>query len=91
MTEQTIILMIFAFAIGYILADFIHEGKKFKVEVNQETGEARIVPIDKPKQKMEFVGEADRKEIEEIERPGAFQNFLGTFKKPAKKEEEEEI
>jgi len=90
MTEQTIILIIIAFVIGYVLCDFKHAGKKFKVEINKETGEGRIVPADKPKRKMEFVGEASQKELEDIEREIPLRTFFGRFKKPAKKEAEEE-
>jgi len=63
--------------------------KRFIVKTNKE-GETTIESVGKPKQKMEFLEEIDRKQVEDIERPGALQSFLGQFKKPAKKEEEEE-
>jgi hypothetical protein len=88
--EQIIIAFLFAFTLGWVICDIWHKGRQFKIEINKETGEGRIVPINKPKQKVEFIGEPTRKEVEEAERPGMLHTFFSGFKKPAKKEEEEE-
>lgn len=88
---RTIIALIFSFTIGWVMADIWHRGRQFKVEINKETGEANITPLKKPKQKMEFLTEMDRKELENAENSTSMQTFLGGFSKPAKEEEEEEI
>ena len=88
--ERIIIALLFAFTLGWVAADIWHKGRQFKVEINKETGEGRIVPLNRPKQKVEFVGEATQKEIEEIERPAPLRKFLSGFAKPAQEEEPEE-
>ena len=88
--ERIIIALLFAFTLGWVAADIWHKGRQFKVEINKETGEGRIVPLNRPRQKVEFVSEAMQKDIEEIERPEGLRKFLSGFAKPAKEEEPEE-
>ena len=83
------ITFLIGFILGYGISSFLLSRKRFIVKTNKE-GETTIESVGKPKQKMEFLEEIDRKQVEDIERPGALQSFLGQFKKPAKKEEEEE-
>ena len=88
MTET--ITFLIGFIIGYGIASLLLARKRFIVNIDKETGNISVEPVKRPKQKMEFIGEPTAQEVEEAERPGVLQNFLGTFRKPAKKEEEEE-
>lgn len=84
-----IITFLIGFILGFGIASFLWGRRQFIVKTN-EKGETTIEQVGRPKQKMEFLPEINQKELEDIERPSPFQNFLGKFKKPAKKEEEEE-
>lgn len=87
MTEA--ITFLIGLILGFGIASFLWGRQRFIVNTN-EKGETTIEPVGRPKQKMEFLPEINQKELEDIERPSPFQKFLGKFKKPAKKEEEEE-
>lgn len=76
--------------LGYGVASLLlARNKRFIVRTDPK-GETTIEPLGRPKQKMEFLPEMSQKELEEAERSTSMQKFLGRFKKPAKKEEEEE-
>jgi len=89
MTEA--ITFLIGLILGYGIASVIFAEKKFVIKVNEKTGKVEIEPLNKPKQKVEFIGEPTREEVEEAERPTKLQSFLSEFKKPASKEEEEEV
>lgn len=88
MTE--IITFLIGFILGYGIASLLWLRKRQFIVSTNEKGQTRIEQVGRPKQKMEFLPDIDQKELEDIERPSPFQNFLGKFKKPAKTEEEEE-
>lgn len=82
-------LFLLGFILGYGIASFLLARKKFIVKTN-EKGETTIEALNRPKHKVEFVGEPTQQEVEEAEKSTSMQSFLGRFKKSAKQEEEEE-
>ncbi len=84
-----IITLLIGFILGYGVASILLSKKKFIVSTN-EKDEVIIEQVGKPKHKFEFLGEINQKQLEDIERPTSLQKFLGRFKKPASKEEDEE-
>ena len=86
MNEATTLLI--GFILGYGIASILLNRKRFIIKTN-EKGDTTIEPLERPKQKTEFLGEINRKEEEEIERPTILQNFLSKFKKPDKEEDNE--
>ena len=87
MTEA--ITFLIGFVLGYGIASILFVGKKFVIKIN-EKGQTILEPINKPKQKMEFMRDMTQEELEEAEKSTVMQTFLGRFAKPAKKEEEED-
>lgn len=85
---MTEIIFLIGFILGYGIASVLLNRKRFIIKTN-EKGETIIESLKKPKHKMEFGGEINQRDLEEIERPDNLQEFLGKFKKPAEKEEEE--
>lgn len=85
-----IIILLIGFILGYMTASILLSKKKFIVSTN-EKDEVIIEQVGKPKHKFEFLGEINQKQLEDIERPTALQRFLGKFKKPASKEEDEDL
>lgn len=88
---ETITFLI-GFILGYGIASFLLSKRIFKqfIVKTNEKGETTIEMVGRPKQKMEFLPEMTQEEVEETEKSTSMQTFLGGFKKPAKKEEEEE-
>lgn len=82
-----ILFFITGLAIGHIISTFITNKKGFEIKIDKEGEKVSLEPI-KKKQKVEFVGEATQKQIEEIERPKGLQRFFNKFAKPVKEEEE---
>jgi hypothetical protein len=83
-------LFLLGFILGYGIASFLLAKKKFIIKTSEE-GEITIEPLNRTKQKMQFLPEMDQKEIEAAEKSSAMKSFLGGFKKSAKQEEEEEV
>lgn len=83
-----IIIFLIGFIVGYGISSVLLSKKKFIVSTN-EKDEVVIEQVGKPKVKLEFLGEIDQKQLEDIERPTSLQKFLGKFKKPAQEEEED--
>ena len=78
-------------AIGHIISTYISNKRGFEIKIDKQGEKVFIEPIKKTKQKVEFVGEATQKQIEEIERPTGLQGFFNKFAKPVKEEVDEEL
>lgn len=86
--------MLLSFICGTVFGFSIHAAhfakKRFQINIGND-GKAEIVPLDRPKHKMEFVSEPTKKDVEEAEREPEMKEFLAGVKQPPKEEEEEEI
>ena len=83
-----IFYFIIGLAIGHIVSTYFSNKRGFEIKIDKQGEKVFIEPIKKSKQKVEFIGEATQKQIEEIERPKGLQKFFNKFAKPVKKEED---
>jgi len=84
-----IIAFIVGLAVGHMVSTFLTNKRGFEVKIDKEGEKVTVEPIGRPKQKVEFLGEATEDEVKDIERPTGLKRFFSKFAKPPKEEEEE--
>ena len=93
MTNE-LILYIISFLGGIIigcnLMAFYFSRKRFIIRIDKERNEATIYQESAKPGKLKFIPDATAQELEEMEKP-KMKKFLGTFNKPAPKEDDDEI
>lgn len=86
--NETITFLI-GLILGYGIASILLGRKRFLVKTN-ERGETTIEPLNRPKQKVEFISEPTQEDVDEAERPAGMRKFLKGIVKPPKEENAEE-
>jgi len=73
--------------LGHLISTFITNKRGFEIKIDKKGENITLEPINRPKHKVEFIGEPTRQEVEEAERPKGLHKFFKLFAKPAKEDE----
>lgn len=89
------VLYIVSFICGYIIGvnhmSWYFSKKKFIIRYDETKKNVVIEPENQKKGRFEFLSEPTQQDLEEMEKPGAFQRFLKGFKKNEKEEIDDDV